>query len=284
MDGHILLCPNPHRDLGLALTLRAQRLLEDAGHRVLLSPVFTEDPVHNVHGAVPLGEGVRGARLLITFGGDGTILHTARAASMNDVPILGVNLGTLGFMAEVAPEDLPDILRAADGDFTPDRRMMLDVRLMRDGEVIYADCALNEAALTGTARVIRVIASGDDRVITEFSGDGAVISTPTGSTAYSMAAGGPLVEPSARNIVLTPICAHALAARSFILSPERRVTLRLGETGARRAAVSVDGGEPRELLPGDVLELSRSALETTLAHVGTWNFYDVAYKKLGERK
>lgn len=283
----IVLCPNPFRDKDYALTKAATEMLEQAGFSVLVSPLFIsrdqpEFPDWLV--PVPLEKAVERAALMVSFGGDGTILHMARAAMRRGVPILGVNLGSKGFMAELEPEELPRLVEAAQGKYRLRRRMMLDVTLTRSGEVIFADRALNDAVVHGVSQMIRITAYGDGSKISAFSGDGIIIATPTGSTAYSMAAGGPMVEPTARNIILTPVCAHALSAPAFVLAPEREVTVCTTGLHGRKAVLSVDGVEALQLESGDVLTAKMSAFETLMAHVGTKSFYDIAYEKLGEHK
>lgn len=284
----IALCPNIYRDRGLKTTLAAKSLLEKAGFETVISPVFKSAGHRSIPQDIelcPIEESVTRAKLIVSFGGDGTILHTARAAVGTEAPIIGVNLGTKGFMAELEPNELDMLLKAARGEFQPEYRMMLDVALLRDGETICADSALNDVVVSGIAHTIHLKAWGDGQLMTEFSGDGVILAAPTGSTAYSMSAGGPLVEPTAENIILTPICSHALVSRSFVLAPERVVRVQLPRLSAnRRAVLSVDGGDTISLRSGDELIVSRSKYRTLIAHVGNKTFYDVAYEKLGERK
>ena len=124
---------------------------------------------------------------------------------------------------------------------------------------------------------------GDGQLISHLSGDGTVIASPTGSTAYSMSAGGPIVEPSAENIVITPICAHALVAKSFVLAPDRRVTVEIGRKKENPVFLSVDGGDSIALLPGDRVHIRKSAMATRLAHLANRSFYKKVSEKLGER-
>ena len=286
MGDIILLCPNPYRDLGLRVTLEAEAILHAAGFPTWICPVFDASGTGFLPADVPIMpmEAVLpDARLIVTFGGDGTILHAARMAVGRRIPILGVNLGTKGMMAELERMELPKLLDAARGYYKPMERMMLDVKLVRNDQVVYADCALNDAVISGVIRVIHLTAFGDGRRISEFSGDGIIVATPTGSTAYSMSAGGPLVEPAAANIILTPVCAHNLAARSFVLAPDRHVAVRLGNLNRKRAVMSVDGGESVELQSGDELHVRRSRYCTVMADLGHKSFYDIIYEKLGER-
>lgn len=285
MTGHVILCPNPHRDVGLEHTRRAKALLEAAGETVRISPIYNQDMGSEVPAwaeLMPVEAALPGAKLLVCFGGDGTLLHAARAATHEKVPLIGVNLGSKGFLADLQPEMLERLVPAARGEYVPETRMMLDVELDRGGETVLRDTVLNDVAVNGVANTIRLQALGDGRVITQFSGDGIICATPTGSTAYSMAAGGPLVEPTARNLILTPICAHVLMTRSFVLAPERRVELRPLDLRGKRAVLSLDGNAV-ELEHGDVIRVSRSEQETLLARVSGKSFYDIAYEKLGER-
>ena len=283
---HIVLCPNPERDTGLKFTLAARQLLLLAGHDVVISPVSAHihgEPLPDSVVIVPLSEAAKGADLLICFGGDGTILKAARAVMKSPIPILGVNLGHKGFMAELEPQDIKLLLSAAEGEYEPISRMMLDVELIRDGKVIFSDSALNDAVICGTATAVKIVAYGDGSKITEYTGDGIILATPTGSTAYSLSAGGSLVEPTAENILLTPICAHVIAVRPFVLAPDRIVTVKTGYSEGKKIWLSVDGAELIPFLPEDELKVKMSPHRTIMAHISGKSFYDIAFEKLGER-
>ncbi len=285
MSGHVVLCPNPHRDTDLAHTLRAKVLLENAGEAVRVCPILSDGsklpPAEGIETA-SLESALPGAKLVVCFGGDGTLLHTARAVMREKIPLLGVNLGSKGFLTDLPADGLARLIEAARGDYVPESRMMLDVELQRADGTVLRDTVLNDVAIHGIANTIRVKALGDGSVITDFPGDGIICATPTGSTAYSMSAGGPLVEPTARNLILTPICAHALMTRSFVLAPERKVELHVGDLNRKRAVLSLDGNA-HELQHGDVVRITRSVYETVFARVSGRSFYDIAYEKLGER-
>ena len=284
---HVVLCPNPFRDLEFCVTLQVQALLQQAGYQAVISPLFSDGASGRIPPGIstmPLALAIQEASLLVPFGGDGTILHAARAAMEYAVPILGVNLGTKGFMAELEPEDIALVVDAAAGKFPLKQRMMLDVSLHRNGEEIYSNSALNDVVVSGVVQCIRLSAYGDGQKISEFSGDGIIIATPTGSTAYSMSAGGPLVEPMAENIILTPICAHVLAAKAFVLAPDRVVTICPSNLTGRQAILSVDGRRAMELQEGDKIVIRKSGFVTLMADAGRKSFYDAALEKLGERK
>lgn len=283
---HIVLCPNPERDIDLRVTLKAREMLVRAGFKPVISLVATnlcDCPLPTIVETVPFSEATQAADLIICFGGDGTILKVARAVVKTSVPILGVNLGHKGFMAELDPDDMKLIVAAAKGEFVPINRTMLDVELLRNGEMIFADVALNEAVVCGTATTIKIAAFGDGSKIMEYMGDGIIVATATGSTAYSLAAGGSLAEPTAKNILVTPICAHGIAVRPFILAPDRVVTIKTGDNEGKNIWLSVDGGELIPFTKADELKVKLSQYQTIMAHVSDKSFYDIAFKKLGER-
>ena len=260
------------------LTNRARELLERDGRETVIAPVFVDVPGDS--NMVPLRRAAEDAELIISFGGDGTFLHVARQILGMRIPLLGVNVGTKGFMAGLEPEDIELVRRAAAGDFRESLRMMLDIELHRaDGEVIR-DCALNDAVVKSDVNCINLAVRADGTEITNFAGDGVIIATPTGSTAYSMSAGGPIVEPEAANIIITPICAHIMAAKSFVLAPERTVTVTPERLRGRRAVLSVDGSEGIQLSSGDEVRARWSGNTVIMADMQVRSFYDTALNKL----
>ena len=283
----IVLCPNPYRDRGLKATIAAERILKNAGVETVMCLPFPVDRNGTVLPRnVEFGDAkteLKDADMLVCFGGDGTILHAAKDASVCGVPILGVNLGTMGFMVELEQNELSLLSKVAAGKYTVESRMMLDVAVLRDGKQVFSDLAFNDAAVTkgAIARMVELEIYGDDVQITGFSADGVVVSTPTGSTAYSMSAGGPIVEPTAENIIVTPICPHALSARSFVLGRERQVSVRLKRGSRRTAYLSVDGGRAVNLAAGDVIRIKMSQVKTQLVRLTGRSFYQILNQKLG---
>ena len=283
----VVLSPNPYRDRGLNAAQAAEKILKAAGVETAICLPFSvegsnvEFPKHIQFKQTE--EELKSADILVCFGGDGTILHAAKDANQFNVPILGVNLGSVGFMAELELGELSMLSKLPAGKYDVEERMMLDVTVRRDGKVIYSDIALNDAALTkgAVARVVALEVLGDKTTITKRSADGVVISTPTGATAYSMSAGGPIVEPTAENIIVTPICPHALSARSFVLGHERTVSIKLGRMARKTAFLSVDGGKAFKLNGGDVVEAKVSKSKTRLVRVTGRTFYEILNHKLG---
>lgn len=283
---HIVLCPNTERDKNLELTFTAMGILDDAGYETVISPIFSGrrhvEMLANIP-IMPLEESITNASLLVCFGGDGTILKAARSAMKLPIPMLGVNLGHKGFMAELEPDELALILKAASGECTLINRMMIDIELIREGELIFKDTALNDVILCGTATTLNITAHGDGSKITEYAGDGIIVATPTGSTAYSLSAGGSLVEPTAENILITPICAHIIAARQFVLAPDRNVKITTHDNDGKQIWLSVDGGKLIPFYDDDELIIRQSRYTTIMAKVTNKSFYDIAFDKLGER-
>lgn len=281
-----MLCPNLSRDKDLQLTKKVNDMLQACDVSVIVCPVFDDEcvmPVCVGMDVSTLERELDHADMMITFGGDGTILRAARAAADKSLPILGVNMGAKGFMAEIEQEDIGCIPKAICGDYVIDRRMMLDVELIRDGTIIYSDFALNDVVVAGITKVIDLTLFGDGQTISHFSGDGAIVATPTGSTAYSMAAGGPIIEPCADNIIVTPICAHVLAAKSFVMASDRRVSVELGTVKANPAYLTVDGGGYLNLTSGDLINVRKSSKETLLVQLSNRSFYRKVSEKLGEK-
>ncbi len=283
----VVLSPNPYRDRGLKAAQAAEKILRNVGVETVMCLPFqvegnTPELPKHIHFRNTQEE-LKGADMLICFGGDGTILHAAKDANACHVPVLGVNLGSVGFMAELEQSELSMLARLAAGKYTIEARMMLDVTVRREGKTLYSDLALNDAAVTkgAVARVVDLEVYGDKVLISSFSADGVLISTPTGSTAYSMSAGGPIVEPTAENIIVTPICPHALSARSFVLSRGRTVSVKLGRMVRKTTYLSVDGGKAFRLNGGDVVEIRESKSKTQLVRVTGRTFYEILNHKLG---
>ena len=279
--------PNPYRDRDFSCVLEAQRILSAAGVEAKICLAFEVDKSFALPQGVPLfdlQEELRTADALICFGGDGTILHTSKAAARHGIPILGVNIGTVGFMAELESGEMGLLSRLATDDYQIDERMTLYVRLLHEGRVIYRDVALNDAVITkgAVARVIQPSVWLDGVKAMSFSGDGIIAATPTGSTAYSMSAGGPIVEPQADNIILTPICAHNLQPRSLIAAPERKVEIQIGRVNKRNAFLSVDGGRAMRVYGGDSVLIEAGNQKIKLIKLKETSFFDIVISKLNK--
>ena len=280
----VVVTPNPYRDKNFNTVRAAIRILEEAGMEVRLCLPFEVDK------SFELPKDLRFSRLdrelpqadvIICFGGDGTILHMAKMATRYDLPILGVNIGTMGFIAELESSELQELARLAKDDYTLDHRMMLDVTVQREREIIFRELCLNDVVVTkgAVARIVHLRVTCDDVEVLECGGDGLIVATPTGSTAYSLSAGGPIVEPEAHSILLTPICAHDMVSRTIVASDKRVFKVELTRNARRNAFLSVDGGKALKLNMGDVATVQKAQKETKLIRLKKRSFFDVVKAK-----
>ncbi len=280
----VIMAPNPYRDKNFKYANQAQRILKEVGIDARICLAFDVDKSFELPGDIMLhdiGKELKDAELLICFGGDGTILHASKAATYAGIPILGVNIGTMGFMAELESSELKELRRLADGNYAVETRMMLHVRAEHEGRTVLEEDALNDAVITkgAVARIVQMSVSCDGVEIMGFGGDGVIISTPTGSTAYSMSAGGPIVEPTAQNIIITPICAHDMRTKTVVTSPDREISVEIGRIGRKNAFLSVDGGRALRLNTGDRITVTRSAHCTKLIRLTERGFFDIVKNK-----
>lgn len=285
---NVILTPNPYRDQNFQTVRNAMEVLKSAGIQPKVCLPFEVDRSYELPKDIRfyrLDRELPNAELVICFGGDGTILHMAKAATRRGIPLLGVNNGTMGFMAELENTELDKLALLATDEYTVDSRGMLDVTVQRDRSIIYHDFCLNDAVVTKgvIARIVYLSIKCDGVQAMECGGDGVIVATPSGSTAYNLSAGGPIVEPGANNIIVTPICAHDVTSRSIVVSDRRVVTVEMSRNCRRNAYLSVDGGKAFRLNLGDVATIRRSKMETKLVRLKDCSFYDVLNAKFRER-
>jgi NAD+ kinase len=262
-----------------ALTRSLMEALGTRGVEVLLEARTAE-----AVGASGVDEQQLGAAcdLLIVLGGDGTILRALHRVRGEVPPIFGINVGSLGFLTGVHGEEWPKAVESiAAGDFRLSARTMLRVELVRGGATVEALTGLNDAVVSRGqhSQLIKVAVHIDDEELSVYHADGLIVATPTGSTAYSMSAGGPLLLPDSACFVITPICPHVLTNRSTVVSDHARLELRL-VGGGPGVTVNVDGQEIRDFGPGDVLRISRAAEKLRLATLPGRTFSGVLRDKL----
>jgi NAD+ kinase len=249
------------------MELAAQRDLLPAG-----SAVATLEP-----------EDVAGLDLLVTLGGDGTLLRGARLVARDDVPVLGINLGHLGFLTTAPPSELETALeRWLAGDFELDRRMALEIRSVGpEGGTGGEYLALNDAVLHkgGSARVIRLKVTALREEVGSYSADGIILATPTGSTAYSLSAGGPIVHPGVDCIIATPISPHTLSVRPLVLPAEEMLTVEV-LTPSEELILTIDGQESERLTPGARVVVSRAENRVCLVRFPERTFFSTLRRKL----
>jgi NAD+ kinase len=273
--------------VGLLINESKPRALEDAER---LAHALTERGV-SVRACAVLGDRVAaefrcsdeaeiaGADFVVVFGGDGTLLSAARLLAPHGTPMLGVHLGTFGFIAETLPGDglFPAVERVLDGDFRVDERLMLacTVRRAADGREEATPFGMNDVVVaSGATRMVQVRTEVGGDVVATYAADGVIVASPTGSTGYSLSAGGPLVHPSAPVLLITPISPHTLNARTLIV-PDTETVLLAPDSGDARDVVvaTVDGQIKVPLAPGDTVCVRRAAHPARLISVGGPNFY-----------
>lgn len=286
--------PEPPRIVGLVVKrnrVEAETLARVIAARLIAHrvEVLVEPPLAAIEGtrSVDKATMVAAADLVIVLGGDGTILSVARLVGERELRVLGINLGGLGFLTEVPTSDaLPAIDRVFAGTFTLDRRTTLAVRVRRGAAVIAASQVLNEAVInkSALARIIDLHTSVDGEHLCVYKADGLIVATPTGSTAYSLSAGGPIVSPGVGVMVLSPICPHTLTQRPLVV-PETALVRVAVHAPDQEVVVTLDGQEGIPLADGDVVEVARSSHTVALVRTGGEGFLSVLREKLhwGER-
>ena len=284
----IVLSPNPFRDKGLKAAQSAARILNNAGvdTRICLpfSTEGTDIKFPRQVACCDMQKELPDADILICFGGDGTILHAAKDANAFGIPILGVNMGSVGFMAELERGELSLLTLLAAGEYRTEERMMLSVRVLRGEKVLSEDLALNDAVISkgSMARVAEMEVRADGVLVTNLMGDGVIVSTPTGSTAYSLSAGGPLVWPMSRVVCVTPICPHSLTNRSVVLPDTMTIRLRPRERRGRFDSMvySLDGRSAYPIEVGESLVIRKAPETLSLVHLRKQNFGALLRAKL----
>lgn len=233
-------------------------------------------------GVVTAGPGAAsGCELAVVFGGDGTILRAAEMCRGTDTPVLGVNLGHVGFLAEADVEDLQDVVRGVvDGSYTVEERLTVDVAVTVGGEVVGTNWALNEASVEKAARerMLEIVVEIDDRPVSRWGCDGVVCATPTGSTAYNFSAGGPIVWPEVSALLMVPISAHALFARPLVVSPDSTLAIEVvGELST--GVLWCDGRRAADLPVGARVEVVKGKTPVRLARLQPASFADRLVRK-----
>ncbi len=236
---------------------------------------------------VPDADALARVSLVVVLGGDGTLIYASRLLAGRPVPILGVNLGSLGFMTEIPqPELFPALEAALEGRFQVDRRMKLRCQLWREGRVILEEEVLNDVVINKgvLARIADHEMSIDGEFVTSYKSDGVIVSTPTGSTAYALSAGGPIVHPSTDAVIVAPICPHALTQRAIVVPSDRAISIAL-RTEVVDVFLTVDGQTGIPLQAGDRLDVVRSPNVVLLIRNPDIGYFQILRQKLrwGER-
>ena len=223
------------------------------------------------------------AEAAIVLGGDGTVLFTCRLFASRPIPILGVNLGTVGFMTEVLGEEWLEAFESFQrGETGLSERLMLDIEVHREGRTLLKESALNDCVLSGSSasRLIALDVNLSGVFLGHYRADGLIIASPTGSTAYSLSAGGPILHPETEALILTPICPHSLSNRPLVLPPQEKITVSVKQNQRIPVTLTVDGRGVFQPRPGDKITVSRHAKKALLVKSDRRSFYEIVHAKL----
>ncbi len=268
----IALIVNKDKEKAILIAEKISALLTESG-----AVILTDKP-HD--------ELFRDCDAAVTVGGDGTIIHSAKHAAKYSKPMIGVNVGRLGFAAEVEPDNIADLKRILTNNYTIKKRMLLDVTVKRMNGECESFLAVNDATLARgqLSRIIDISVSLDNSPIYTYRADGILFSTPTGSTAYSLSAGGPVIYPEMNCILLTPICPHSLISRSVVFDGEATLTAKVKVNDDTPAILSIDGERNISITPNDLVIIKKSDKVLKLITLYDRNFYQLLNEKLKERK
>ena len=233
----------------------------------------------------PEDELYRLADLVITIGGDGTIIRYAKRAALDNKPVLGINAGRMGYLANIEQNELHLITKLINNEYNVEERMMLNVEVFENGEKVNEFSALNDAVITSgfISRIIDISVSvGRDTI--NYLADGLIISTPTGSTAYSMSAGGPIIDPSTENICITPICSHSLSAKPILLGVNNEITLKSFSKKRTEIYLTVDGRKVANVKPYTEIKITKSKIAVKLIRLNDRSFYKTLSIKFNDSR
>ncbi|MCI8798624.1 MAG: NAD(+)/NADH kinase [Lachnospiraceae bacterium] len=283
---HFLIYANEYKDKNLVTANRIRDFLQLKGQRAAISVMGGGREAGREPGEGGTEDIPADADCMIVLGGDGTVLEAVRAAKGRQIPIIGVNLGTLGYMTEIEPSGLEEALeRLIAGDYVQESRMMLNGRILLSDGRVKEGWALNDIVISrsGSLQIIRFGIYVNGQFLNQYHADGMIVTTPTGSTGYNLSAGGPLVEPGADLIMLTPICPHSLNQRSIILSSRDIVEIEIPECREGReqtVEVSFDGSHVTPLRTGDRIRIARSDKVTEFIRLNQVSFLEVLHRKM----
>ena len=276
---HFLIYNNPHKDSTGMMTNRISSYLEQKGHRC--TAVFSENGKTMREEEIP-----EDTSCMIVLGGDGTMLQAAWDTKKSHIPLIGVNLGTLGYMTEIEPAGLETALdKLIAGEYETESRMMLNGHVYRGGQEICEEWVLNDVVISrsGSLQIIKLNIYVNGQFLNDYNADGIIVTTPTGSTGYNLSAGGPIVEPQARLIMLTPICPHTLNCRSIILSAEDQIEIEIpsGRDGqSQTVEANFDGAHVVPMQTGDRIRIVKSEKTTEIIQINKVSFLEVLHRKM----
>lgn len=280
----VAILPNVSKAIWLESTLRLIESIRDFDVEIVMQDKLQEQlPADAPVTFLTMNQLFAYADMAVTLGGDGTILRIAKQAAMNNVPLIGVNIGHLGYLAELELGDEADVFdKLFNGEYTVDQRMMLNVELLRNNQLMESEMILNEAFVSKSqlGKMVHTDIYVDDMFMNSYWGDGVIVSTPTGSTAYSLSAGGPILEPQTEGMIITPIAAHTLSARPIVINAKKEISILYRDLEDKEAFVVCDGERQMAIRQDDVVKIKKAPYRLTLLRVKNRGFYDVLRTKL----
>ena len=275
--------PNLTKTGAYETSLQAIQILSELGMQILmecsLSRLYKDENIIFFGSEYTM---LKSCDMVLTIGGDGTIIHAARKSAPLDKPLLGINTGRLGFVAELEPNELDMLQRIAEGNYSIEKRMMLKVTCKNNEFYAMNDAVISRGSLS---RLIDIdVSLAEDRgYICSYRADGLIISTPTGSSAYSLAAGGPVVEPAMKCIVMTPVCSHSLFARPVVFSHKSQLAVSASCDDNTQVYLTLDGAKTLTIARSDIIYITSSKIETKLIKLKDKSFYKVLNDKFKEK-
>ncbi len=277
----IALITNLTRDKDLEHTRNVAKSLCEFGAQIFSNIKEIENTTY-----AEIEDAFKNADMAVVLGGDGTLIRASKYAIKYDVPILGYNIGNLGFLVELEKGEKDELSKIFTDEYEIENRIMLHVSVSRNGEEIFKSTALNDVAVSRgvISKMTHLKLSVDNKYVSDYYADGIVIATPTGSTAYSLSAGGPVVAPNLDVMIITPICAHTVTSRPMVISDKSTVDISVDIYHSEDVVVMCDGERGIELKSGDVVTVTKEERCAKLIRFGKRSFFDVLHQKLSERK
>lgn len=281
---HFYLITNYEKDRELRTTNRLVSYIQKNGGTCDYQTILV-----NEREKVKLGQIPEHTQCIFVLGGDGTLIKAARELISTELPLIGINFGNLGYLAEIEQEDIESTIDMLLQDrYQVEQRMMLQAELMRSEKCIYTGTALNDVVVSkgGNGKVLEFKVYVNGQFINKYSADGMIISTPTGSTAYNLSAGGPIAEPCAEIIILTPVCPHTLITRSVVLSADSVIEIEIcsdTECDRQGSYVYCDGNDEVQLRATDIVRIQKSEKYAKIAKLSKLSFFETLQKKMSNR-
>ena len=278
---NIALVLNKKKNIELESANKVARELKEMGATVYSDSLGIEGTVY-IDNASELFDK---CEMAVVLGGDGTLLNAAKDAAIKEIPLLGINFGRLGFLVELEKYEIDDLKKVWSNDYIIETRTMLEVKVIKKDKKIDMGLALNDAIITKckTPKMVHLSLMIDNKKVDKFYADGIIIATPTGSTAYSLSAGGPIVSPEIPLLVVTPVCPHSIAVRPVVISDEKNVDVLVEFDEGNDVMLSLDGQDGITIEHGDIVSIKKSKYTTKLIRLNDRNFYEVLKRKLSER-